>query len=192
MSRRLLARMNPHSISPSNINSKTKPLISSSDVAAALAYGNLSKEAYYLGRAKYCDDKISEALLLQHLERKIQYAIQKNNWRDAPGRAKNLAKLVLAEGVYGLTCKRCQGRGYISKQAISNTSDRHARACQSCHGTGFGKFSYDQKAHIINISKSNWARTWEARTLEFIYYVSKLEQELANHLRFQLFCQDSK
>lgn len=158
-----------------------------SDVAAALAYGNLSKPAYYLGRAKYCDDKAAEYALVVHLQEKIQQTIIDNKWRDAEGRAKNLALVVLIEGVYGLPCKHCQGSGCIWHNKVYPYSEEN---CNNCSGNGMGKLSGAKKARMIKISKSNWARTWEARSHHFIRYVSELEMELIKHLQQQFFTRD--
>ena len=159
--------------------------ISRSDVAAALAYGSLSKHAYHMGLAKYCNDKGAEGELLKHLERKIQRTIHKKKWRDADGRAKGLSLLVIQESVHGLLCKQCGGRGFIMK-SLKNDGLVHRKPCEKCGGSGMGQLSETQRARITNIATSNWIKTWKPRNEEFMNYALDLETKVLQHLKRQL------
>lgn len=186
MTERLLTKLLPKNAVISGEGQGGNALITGFDVAAALAYGSLSKPAYHLGRAKYCNDKAAEKKLLTHFQRKIQRKIKTRKWHDTTGRAKGLAWLVLQEGVFGIPCKRCEGRGVIwtrrKKQGLGLE-----KTCYYCNGTGAGQWSDSKRADVAKISKVNWIKTWKPRNDAFIHYAIDLEHKVLRHLRRQLY-----
>ena len=154
MASHLLYRMLPRGANLMSEGIHSSQTLSAADIAAALAFGSLSKHAYYFGLTKYCNNKKAECSLLNHLENKIQNAIHRRKWHDAEGRARGLAILVLMEGVHGLVCHRCKGRGFI----LSKTRHGHLsyqKSCERCNGSGIGRISDTKRASIAKIAKSN-------------------------------------
>ncbi len=186
MTEKLLTKMLSRSVVFTGEGYGGKVGITGYDVAAALAYGTLSNPAYHLARAKYCDDKASEDKLLKYFQKKIQRTIGKNKWHNTKGRAKGLAWLVLHEGVYGIPCKACEGRGFLWKRRATKIKD-WGKICHQCNGTGVGQLSAGKESAIAKISKVNWIKTWKSRNEEFIQYATELENKALRHLSHQLY-----
>ena len=180
MSEYLLSKITPSSVNPNphGMNIRSANTISGFDVAAAFAYGSLPKHVYYAILAKYCADKAAEGILIAHFEDKIQTTIDKHNWHNAEGRARGLALLSIHEGIYGVKCKPCGGRGVV----VRGKAKMLISSCSSCHGSGEGGFSETQRARIAKISTSNWIRTWKHRYDHFIQYASELHNKALRHL----------
>ena len=185
MTEKLLTKLLPHGANLTTNGIHTKPVISATDVAAALAYGSLPKHAYQLGLAKYCADKHAELTLSKHLERKIQRTINKNKWHDSEGRAKGLASLVIIECIHEIKCKNCNGRGFTGKYSRKNHWS-YGKLCHSCNGTGAGRLSYTAQAKIAKLSTSSWTRSWRLRNEPFVQYTYGLEARIIKHLKHQL------
>jgi hypothetical protein len=188
MSEHLLSKITPSSVNLHSLNVRSINTISSSDIAAAFAYGSLPKYAYYAALAKYCADKAAEGALIKYFEYKIQTTIVKNGWHDREGRARGLALLAIHEGIYGVKCKPCRGRGFMvkGKTKAKILMSAAISPCLRCHGSGEGGFSETRRAKIAKISTSNWIRTWKLRNDQFVQGASELHDKALRHIRCQL------
>lgn len=185
MTGHLLYKMLPHGANLMSEGIRGSQALSAVDIAAALALGSLPKHAYYFGLTKYCNDDKAKLSFLNHLESKIQKTIHRRKWHDAEGRARGLALLVLLEGIYGLLCHRCKGRGFVLSK-IRRNELRHQKSCERCNGSGVGQISDTQRAKIAKVATSNWIKTWKTRNEEFMLYAHGLDAKVLRHLKRQL------
>lgn len=144
------------------------------DVAAALGMGNLSEEAYLLGRAKYCDDAPASKNLHQVITRKSSQLIAKRKWKSAKDMSASLAQVACLEALSNHNCKPCRGTGVLLEQM-----------CDNCEGFGRDRISEASKYNMANMDKRNWQRRWRPRYEEIYQMLIAAEDELAQHLAFQ-------
>jgi hypothetical protein len=145
------------------------------DVAAAMGMGNLSEEAYLLGRAKYCDDIHASRGLQEVMTRKSSQLIAMRKWRSAKDLSADLAQVACLEVLSNHNCKLCQGTGVFIEQV-----------CETCEGLGRDRVSEASKYTMANMDKRNWQRRWRARYEEIYQMLVAAEDELAQHLVTQL------
>lgn len=156
--------------------------ISEFDVAAALSFGNLSRPAYYLARAKYLDDAEALNWMKQHFSHQVltTFAIDKS--KNIDDKVSGLADLIVKEGMFGIHCKDCEGLGVIYSR---NVLKPIVGNCKSCNGTGHGRLSERERARTANIPVSSWNRKWKEKIYDFYNYVSDLNDEVISHVRRQ-------
>ncbi|WP_299494617.1 hypothetical protein [uncultured Shewanella sp.] len=183
MSIRLLNKMTPRSVALDIVRGGV-PEISSSDVAAALSFGNLSEAACNFGLAKYCSDNIATYKLMDYFNEIIKEKVKIERWSQGINETEGLARLMMLEGVYGVRCNKCKGRGHIIQ---AQKGRGVANECGKCHGSGLGTFSQRRRAEIANISSSSWDRHWKLRLDKLLVYAYELESQLNRHLKMQFF-----
>ncbi|MCV2883326.1 hypothetical protein OE749_01275 [Aestuariibacter sp. AA17] len=181
MSTSLLNKLVPHGVSLDSVGAGRQQ-ITRSDVAAALGFKGLSKPASYFGLAKYCDDNAAASKLTEYLESYIEHCASRENWSQGLKSANGLAQLMMLEGVYGVTCKKCKGVGSVitSRNYAFSTEE-----CGRCRGTGAMVLSGRQRASIAEISPSSWERHWKSRLDFLLQHIYELEDQLHTHLKRQ-------
>ena len=182
-SERFLNKMLPRGCDLGREVTGGKVAVSGYDVAAALGFGELSPAAYYLGRAKYCDDNASLQEFAQYLREFVSTEFQYQNWKATDLQIAGIAQLVINEAVFGVLCSRCKGLGYNNVKKGSLIS---RQTCGKCSGFGVGYLSQRRRSQMTNIPLTSWIRTWEARIQVFYDHVYELDREILFHLKQQL------
>jgi hypothetical protein len=144
------------------------------DVAAAMGMGNLSQEAYLLGRAKYCDDAPASKGLHKIMTDKSSQLIASRKWRSARDLSSDLAKVACLEALSNHNCKFCRGTGVTYEQP-----------CEACEGVGRSRVSEASKYNLAKMDKRNWQRRWASRYEEIYQMLVAAEDELSSHLAYQ-------
>ena len=181
MSIGLLNKLVPQSVALDSV-SGGKTEITSSDVAAALGFGNLSPAACNYGLAKYCASKLAANELMAFFNDIIKKQVKTEQWTQGLKSTEGLAQLMMLEGVYGVHCNKCKGRGI----AVHCKGGRGiSKDCEKCHGTGLGAHSERRRAGIANISSSSWDRHWKLRLNSLLVCAYELEEQLHRHLKYQ-------
>lgn len=145
------------------------------DVAAALGMGNLSKEAYLLGRAKYCHDAPASKGLIDIITDRSSRLITQRKWKSKRDVSFDLAKVACLEALSNQNCEYCHGTGII----LDNP-------CEHCGGRGRARVPEASKYAMANMDKRNWQRRWRSRYEEIYQMLVNAEDELAHHLAVQL------
>lgn len=165
--------LTPKGVMLTNKDSKQK-LLKWEDVAAAMGMGNLSEEAYLLGRAKYCDDIKASKSLHKLMTSKSSRLIASRKWKSARDLSADLAKVACLEALANHNCKFCNGTGIT-----------YDRPCEACDGVGHTRISEASKYTIAKMDKRNWQRRWRTRYEEIYQMLITAEDELSSHLAFQ-------
>jgi len=152
-----------------------KRMLSWEDVAAAMGMGNLSQEAYLLGRAKYCNDGAANKDLQAVIAKKSARLIARRKWKSARDMSGDLALVACLEAVANNNCKPCHGTGVLLEET-----------CDNCEGFGRDRIPEASKYNLANMDKRNWQRRWRPRYEEIYQMLVAAEDELAQHLAFQL------
>ncbi len=188
MSLRVLSKLLPQGVRYDTVGGAGKIEIQPSDVATALSYGNLHPAAHYLALVKYCNDEAAAEKLIHYFESIFKKKIANNEWEKDVKDTRSLATLVVYEGVFGCSCKRCQGKGVeLDKKGII---PRH-KECSKCEGTGLGTLSQRHRARIANIPSSTWDRHWKKRIDELLSLAYELEHQVTKHLKWQLYNEET-
>ncbi|WP_144395328.1 hypothetical protein [Pleionea sediminis] len=178
MSEQLLTKL---SIRGSNLRSmaRGKVDINGYDIAASLAYGRLSKEAYYFARSKYCDDMESANLLLVFFNRFVSAKLSELGLSQPFEFVQGMSKLMLIESVLGTECVPCKGKGFlhIEDELID---------CNKCSRTGKASLSQRKRAEIVGVSLSSWHRNWNQYLPEFFSHTQELASQINRHIHRQL------
>lgn len=145
------------------------------DVAAALGMGDLSDEAYLLGRAKYCHDMPATKGLHKIITDKSSRLIAERKWKSKRDVSSDLAQVACLEALSNEHCEDCHGTGVL-----------FGEPCPSCEGRGRVRVSEASKYHMVKMDKRNWQRRWKDRYEEIYQMLVAAEDELANHLAVQL------
>lgn len=145
------------------------------DVAAALGMGNLSDEAYLLGRAKYCNDAPATKGLHKIISDKSSKLIAERKWKSKRDVSSDLAQVACLEALSNQHCDDCRGTGVLFDQP-----------CPTCDGHGRVRVSEVSKYNMVKMDKRNWQRRWKDRYEEIYQMLVAAEDELAHHLADQL------
>lgn len=145
------------------------------DVAAAMGMGNLSDEAYLLGRAKYCNDAPASKGLVKIITDKSARLIHERKWKSKRDVSGSLAQVACLEALSNQHCEDCHGTGVI-----------HDETCPVCNGRGRARVSEASKYNMVKMDKRNWQRRWRDRYEEIYQILVAAEDELAEHLAVQL------
>ncbi|MCJ8268642.1 MAG: hypothetical protein MJK04_04480 [Psychrosphaera sp.] len=145
------------------------------DVAAAMGMGNLSQEAYLLGLAKYCQDVPAIKGLQKVMTAKSSKLIASRKWKSTRDVSADLAQVACLEALSNHNCKSCRGTGVLIDEP-----------CANCDGFGRDRVSEASKYTLAKMDKRNWQRRWRTRYEEIYQILVAAEDELANHLAYQL------
>ncbi|GLS24996.1 hypothetical protein [Marinibactrum halimedae] len=182
MSEFLLTKMNPKGASWEFSGRGGVVAFTQYDIAAALSFGALPLPAYYLARAKYCEDHQAAESLRAHLLDKIEKESLQQDWKITKDNACGIADLLMAESVFDIQCKACKGLGYLYEKSGSINSSRR---CEKCNGSGVGVLSQRKRAAMAKIALTTWHRHWNERLDFLMCYIKELEEHVVKHINEQ-------
>lgn len=146
------------------------------DVASALSMGNLDKMAYYLARAKYCQDGSSVEKLFYLVQQEATRLAKTHQWGSRGETLTSLAQLACYESLDTMLCKSCAGRGYKT----------NGKECKSCNGYGRKPMSMRSRYLMAGFDKRNWERRWYSRYEKLYQTLCDAENDALAHLSHQL------
>ena len=146
------------------------------DVASALSLGKLSPLAYYLIRAKYCQDETCIEQLLPLVQKEATRLAREEKWRTGGDWLLKLSRLACLEALDSMLCKRCSGRGY----------NLIGKACPTCRSYGRKPMSARGRYQSIGMDKRNWERRWDGRYERLYQVLCNAENKALAHLNYQL------
>ena len=170
-----LAFLTPSGVALGGKAAGSRRILKWQDVAAAMAMGNLSEEAYLLGLAKYCHDSNATKGLHVVMSKKSSLLIARNKWKSTRDVSADLAMVACLEAVANHNCPPCSGTGVILDEA-----------CENCAGIGHNRITEASKYTMAKMDKRNWQRRWRPRYEEIYQLLVAAEDELAQHLAVQL------
>lgn len=183
MVERLLTKLTPKEYNLDCVSIGTKLGITAYDIAAALSYGELPQPAYFLARAKYCEDLQAAKHLQDHLVSFISEQVKVKNCSINNDSIKGIAIIIMREAVYGIQCKKCKGLGFKYKNHNKLAS---IEKCYVCDGTGNSSLSKRERARTANIPLTSWIRNWDNKLFLFFNYINEIEYKLIKHIKKQV------
>ena len=160
--------------------SRGTPALTREELAASLAMGNLSKNAYLFALAYYMEDEKARMELEIQLWIRLAGYANEHKWKVIKGKEtlRMLCRLALAEWIIRRPCKTCGGEGKVTVVGGCNRID-----CGACHATGIQSFSGREQASFVGLGNSRWVEVWSRRYEVPFGWVKNLVCELSLHFK---------
>ena len=151
------------------------PALTREELAASLAMGNLSKNAYLFALAYYMEDEKARMELEIQLWIQLAGYANEHKWKVIRGREtlRMLCRLALAEWIIRRPCKTCGGTGKVLASDTGKLAD-----CCICGGAGIKTLSGREQAKFVGLSNARWVESWKNRYRVPFDWVRRLASEL--------------
>lgn len=166
-------------------------LIPSSEIAAALGMGSLSRRAYLLGLAVWAQDERAALQLILAMSPALEYRLAMAG--HSADRLFSLCHLAVFEFVNPKSCSACSGEGWVRASAFDQSTKRLAYKtvpCEVCGGKGRVSRSQRECASFIGVSRAQYRNRWEERVVMAREILSQAEVEVLIHVRVQMIDDD--
>lgn len=191
-----LSKLSVRTVDPGAVPGAGLPDITSSDVAAALAYG-LSPAAQHLGLYLFTGDSLSRDVVIKCLAVNIatHYTKEISRGEEMPSEtAEGLALSVLSEMSDRRRCRRCKGSGTVFmkvqgdqlKPGNTPAITKSLTACPKCGGEGVESMSDFQRARLAGLNSRTLNRRYAGARGAGSRAFGAWLNELRDHLHAQL------